>query len=136
MFLLLFKINCGIVLSRSDLMTIGDRIKNLRLKKNYTLDQLGKKISSSRQTLYKYEQGIIENIPKQKVESLAKALDTTPSFLYGWEDSYYLNEDTKKIAQDIFENNELKVLFDATKNARPEDLQIVTDLLLDLKKRK
>ncbi len=117
-------------------MTIGDRIKNLRLKKKYTLDQLGKKISSSRQTLYKYEQGIIENIPKQKVESLAKALDTTPSFLYGWEDSYYLNEDTKKIAQDIFENDELKVLFDATKNARPEDLQIVTDLLLDLKKRK
>lgn len=118
-------------------MTVGEKIKNLRLKKNYTLDELGKLIDSSRQTLYKYEQGIITNIPKEKIELLAKALGTSPAYLYGWEnyDTYYFDENTREIAQDIFENDKLRILFDASRNASPEDLQIVTNLLLNLKER-
>lgn len=117
-------------------MTIGQKIKNLRLKKNYTLEELGKLTNSSKQTLHKYEQGIITNIPKEKVELLAKFLECSPAYLYGWEeDNYYINEDTREIAQSIFENNDLRILFDASKNATAEDLQLVTGILKNLKDR-
>lgn len=118
-------------------MAVGDRIKELRLKKNYTLEQLGKMVDISRQTLHKYEQGVINNIPKEKIEALALALDTSPSYLYGWQEKnhYYLDENTREIAQDIFENKELRTLFDASRTASSKDLKLVTELLLNLKER-
>ncbi|MDO4814207.1 MAG: helix-turn-helix transcriptional regulator [Gemella sp.] len=118
-------------------MNVGCKIKELRLSKNYTLDHLGKMVDISRQTLHKYEQGIITNIPKEKIEALAKALGTNPAYLYGWEseEHYYLDDETREIAQDIFDNPELRVLFDASRKASSKDLKLVTDLLLNLKER-
>ena len=48
---------------------------------------------------------------------------------------YYLNEETASIAQDIFENKELRVLFDAARDAEPEDLAAVHTMLLALKRK-
>ncbi len=50
-------------------------------------------------------------------------------------ETYYLNEDTTKIAQDIFENKELRLLFDTARNAEPEDLKAVHNILLALKRK-
>lgn len=50
-------------------------------------------------------------------------------------ETYYLNEETTKIAQDIFENKELRLLFDTARNAEPEDLRTVHDMLLALKRK-
>ena len=48
---------------------------------------------------------------------------------------YYLNDETSEIAQEIFENKELRLLFDAAKDAQPEDLQTVNQMLLALKRK-
>lgn len=48
---------------------------------------------------------------------------------------YYLNEETAAIAQDIFENKELRMLFDAARDATPEDLKLTHDMLLALKRK-
>ena len=37
------------------------------------------------------------------------------------DDEYYLNDDTKQIAQEIFENKDLKMLFDATRKVSADD---------------
>ena len=50
-------------------------------------------------------------------------------------EKYYLNDETADIAQQIFENKELKVLFDAAKDAQPEDLGTVYQMLLALKRK-
>lgn len=50
-------------------------------------------------------------------------------------ETYYLNEETSKMAQDIFENKELRLLFDAAKDASPEDLETVHSMLLALKRK-
>ena len=52
-----------------------------------TLEDLGNKIGVSRQTIQRYESGVITNIPSDKIELLAKYLNTTPSYLMGWENS-------------------------------------------------
>ena len=50
-------------------------------------------------------------------------------------EKYYLNEETSQIAQEIFDNKELRLLFDAAKDAQPEDLQTVHQMLLALKRK-
>ncbi len=42
-------------------------------------------IGTSRQTVHRYETGAIANIPHEKIEALARVLETTPSNLMGWE---------------------------------------------------
>lgn len=50
-------------------------------------------------------------------------------------ETYYLNKETSKMAQDIFENKELRLLFDAARDASPEDLETVHSMLLALKRK-
>lgn len=50
-------------------------------------------------------------------------------------EKYYLNDETGKIAQDIFENKELRLLFDSARDAEPEDLIAVHNMLLALKRK-
>ena len=50
-------------------------------------------------------------------------------------DKYYINEETAEMAQALFENRDLRVLFDAAKDASPEDLKTTYDMLMALKKK-
>lgn len=49
--------------------------------------------------------------------------------------SYYTNNETVKIAQEIFENKELRALFSAARDATPEDLKTTYQMLLALKRK-
>lgn len=51
------------------------------------------------------------------------------------EAGYYLNEETAKAAQEIFENKELRMLFDAARGADPEDLKALHSMALALKRK-
>ena len=64
-------------------MNIGERIRGLREKQEMTQTELAEKIGSTKQTVYKYENGVVTNIPYDKLILLAKALGTTPSSLMG-----------------------------------------------------
>lgn len=66
-------------------MSIGQRIKALRLQQNMSIDDLADKIGKNRTTIYRYEKGDIENLPLDVLEPLAKVLETTPAYLMGWE---------------------------------------------------
>ena len=65
-------------------MTIGEKIKYLRLKNNLTQEELAVFAKTKKQTIHKYENGIITNIPASKVKLIADRLNTTPSYLMGW----------------------------------------------------
>ena len=66
--------------------TIGDRIRSLRLSKDLTQEEVGKHIGTTKQTLYKYETGIITNIPIDKIDAMARLFDVSPAYLMGWEE--------------------------------------------------
>lgn len=51
-----------------------------------TLDELSKLVGVTRQTLSRYETGVINNIPSDMIESISNALRTTPAQLMGWDD--------------------------------------------------
>lgn len=67
-------------------MTIGDRLRLCRKEEQKTLDEVAAVVGISRQTMSRYETGIIGNIPSDKIELLAKALNVSPAYLMGWED--------------------------------------------------
>ena len=50
-------------------------------------------------------------------------------------EKYYINDETASIAQEIFDNKELRLLFDAAKDVQPDDLQAVHQMLLALKRK-
>lgn len=66
-------------------MSKGERLKELRLKHNFTLEEIGKKINVARQTYFKYENDIITNIPTDKIEALAKIYNVSEAYIMGWE---------------------------------------------------
>lgn len=66
-------------------MLVSERIRSLRKQLGYSLEDVAKLIGTSRQTVHRYETGEISNIPPEKVEALASALETTPSRLMGWD---------------------------------------------------
>lgn len=66
-------------------MSIGKTIKEKRHEKGMTLEDVAKKMNISRQTLSRYENNIITNIPADRIEQLAKVLNCTPAYLMGWE---------------------------------------------------
>lgn len=49
------------------------------------------------------------------------------------QDKYYLNDETAKVAQAIFDDTDLHALFNAAQDSKPEDLKMAADLLRRLK---
>lgn len=66
-------------------MSVGQRIKAAREKRDLTLEEVAKRCETTKQTIYKYENDIVTNIPYEKIVLLSKALDVTPSYLFGWD---------------------------------------------------
>lgn len=64
---------------------IRNRLKALRHERGMTLEALAEAIGTSKQTIHRYENGIIANIPPAKIEELAHVLGVTPAALMGWE---------------------------------------------------
>lgn len=67
-------------------MTMGDRIKQLRIAKNMTQEELGEKVGVKKAAIYKYETGLVVNLKRGMIEKLASALDVRPTYLLGMED--------------------------------------------------
>lgn len=65
---------------------LKDNLKRARLLADMTLDDVAQKVGVSRQTIQRYESGVIQNIPSDNIEKIAKALNVSPGMLMGWEE--------------------------------------------------
>ena len=76
-------------------MEIGEKIKFLRMRQGMTLEELGLKVGVGKSTVRKWETGQIANMRRDKIASLADALNVSPSYLMGWEDEINVDMDMK-----------------------------------------
>lgn len=67
-------------------MDIGSKIKELRIKKDLTLEQIGEAVGVNKATVMKWENGMIKNMRRDKIAKLAEVLGTTPAYLIGWDE--------------------------------------------------
>ena len=68
-------------------MTTGERIRLRRHELGLTLEAVAAEANTSKQTVQRYESGVIENIPNGRLAAIAEVLKTTPAYLAGWEDT-------------------------------------------------
>ena len=68
------------------MLTIGERIRKTRKARKMTLEELAVSVGTSKQTIQRYETGIISNIPSDKIEKISETLSVSPGYLMGWEE--------------------------------------------------
>lgn len=100
--------------------------------------KVSKDTGVSQSTLSDWKRGV--STPKQdKLQKIADYLGVSIDYLMTGEekdgDRYYLNDETAQMAQKLFENKDLRILFDAAQDATPEDLKTTYDMLMALKKK-
>jgi len=61
----------------------GDRIRQLRIQNNMTLEELGQRVGVGKSTVRKWETGAIANMRRDKIAKLAEALGTSVMDIMG-----------------------------------------------------
>lgn len=88
-------------------MTVGDRIRKLREDRDMTQVELADKIDASKQTVYKYENNVVTNIPSDTIEKIAKVFNVSEAYLMGWEIEPKFSKDRAILEVQITEDAEL-----------------------------
>ena len=117
-------------------------LKQLRLASHMTQNDLAQRLGLTRSRVSMYESGSREP-DFETLELIADFFNVDVDYLLGRtskttvtpETAYYLNPETARVAQEMFDNKELRVLFDAARDAKPEDLRTVYDMLMALKRK-
>lgn len=80
--------------------------------------------------------------PADRLYTIAEYLNVSPEFLLTGSEAakestsgkkYYFDDATAEKAQELFDNPGMRILFDAARDSKPEDLQMAADLLARLK---
>lgn len=111
-----------------------ERIKKLAAARGYTIKDLEESLGFSRGYIYKFN---THSPSVDKIRQIASFLKVPVAALFDdeWHDEWYLDEETAIKAQELFKNKEMRELFMAAKDAKPENLQTVTDVLLAMRRR-
>ena len=77
------------------------------------------------------------SVPKrEKMEKIAKALGISIEYLLTGEttDGFMYDNETLEMAQRLYQNPKLHLLFDAAEDVSPESLEVVSQILMVMKK--
>lgn len=118
-------------------MNSVERVKSICKERKIPISKLEKDCGFSNGYIGQLRKGVL---PDDRLIKIADYLNLSVNYLLTGEQKgenarYYVNEETAAIAQEIFENKELRMLFDASRNATPDDLIIVRDMMLALKRK-
>lgn len=110
--------------------------KQLRISSGLTQQEIADKLGISRSTIGMYETGAREP-DYETLEMIADFFNVDIDYLLGRtnkttilpESTYYLNDDARDLAQFMFENPEYKVLFDASRKVKKEDIEFVKQMI-------
>ena len=86
----------------------GERIRIARESKRMSQGELGKSCGITKQTIYKYETGVITNIPLDKLQSIADVLGVSSVYLAGWEDKSCVDNTSNN--SDALSNSEARLV--------------------------
>ena len=117
-------------------MTMYERIENMRKSVGISQGKLEKELGFSNGSISKWKNS---TPTPDRLQKLADYFDVSVDYLITGEKKeskeYYINPETAKAAQKIFESKELKMLFDVQSDMTPEDLQAMYNMALALKRK-
>ena len=115
-------------------MVIGKRIKQRRKQLGMSADKLAEILGKDRSTIYRYEKGDIENMPLDILEPIAKALNTTPQYLMGWEEAEKNNDIITDAVIKMRTNADFLSVVECLLSLDEEKLSIIKQTALAFKK--
>lgn len=65
--------------------------------------------------------------------SICKVLGVPVEYFSESNDGYYLNPETARLAQEVYDNPDLRILFDASRHLTPEDIRFVVEMVKKMK---
>ena len=113
-------------------MDIYDRIKDITIQKGINIATMEKDLGFSQGNLGR----MMKNNPKiSKLQQVADYLGVTVSMLLGENNDYYFDQETAEMADSLFKDKEMRMLFSAARGSSPEDLKNISNILLSLKRK-
>ena len=119
-------------------MCLGENIRFLRTKKGYSQDDIANMLGYKWfTTIQKWESGVSEP-PLKALKKLSEIFNidmndlATKKLSYNTNEDnniYYLDDDARDMAQFLYENPDYKVLFDASRKVKKEDIQFVKEMI-------
>lgn len=101
----------------------GKRLKLLREKMGFSQTDFAILIGESKQTLYKYENNIITNVPSDKIEVMAEILGCSPAYLMGWQEKPTDKEEERaRRIRELYASIPPEVLEDAEADAQLKEV--------------
>lgn len=117
---------------------LGQKIKQLRLDNDITQKELADFLGVTPKAISFYELG--QRMPSpEMILKMANKFNVTTDFLLGNEeipsqDGYYLDPEAAKMAQELYDNPGMRILFDAARNVSADDLKLAAEIIGRMKK--
>lgn len=115
-------------------MSTYDKIAELCKKNGISITGLEAELGFGRGSIGKMKKGSATSF--DRLQKIANRLGTTVEYLVGEDDvqtdahgTYYYNEETLKLAQELFDNHNLRILLDAAKNIDDKDVLLIYNII-------
>lgn len=93
-------------------MTIGEKIHDLRIKNNMTMDDLARELGVQRSAINKYEKGIVVNLKRSTISGLCR--------VFGVSSSYFLDDTQTSEPSELFQTKEARIISGGIDKMPPE----------------
>lgn len=118
-------------------MNSVERVKTICKDRKIPISKLERDLGYSNAYISQLRKG---TFPDDRLKEIANYLNVSVDYLMTGKEkeggeTYYINEETKEIAQKVFENKNLRMLMDSAQDATPEDIETVHSMLLALKRK-
>jgi transcriptional regulator with XRE-family HTH domain len=116
---------------------VENLLKNKRLEKKMTLEQVGELVGVGKSTVRKWENGMIENMGRDKIVALSKALNISPLDILGLTDDESVEPIIEKTIQKMkqLEESRQKIVLD-TANSQLKEQEKETAKVISLENKK
>ena len=118
-------------------MNSVERVKAVCKERKIPISKIERDLGYANGYIGQLKKGVF---PADRLRDIAEYLGVSTEYLLNGNEEktdrkYYLNKETAEMAQQLFENRDLRVLFDAARDATPEDLKTTYDMLMALKRK-
>ena len=112
-------------------MNSVERVKTICKDRKIPISKLERDLGYSNAYISQLRKG---TFPDDRLKEIANYLNVSVDYLMTGEEkeggeTYYINEETRAIAQEIFEKKELRMLFDVTRKSTPQRLMAYYNMI-------
>lgn len=115
---------------------ISRRLLNAINDSQLSYSEIEKLSGVPKSAIQRYANSLTDSIPIDRLVAICKAISIDPKYIMGWdlqsdtsEEHYYLDEEARDAAEFLFHNPDYRVLFDASRNVKKEDIDFVAEMI-------